>query len=117
MSEPQKSAGFDRHARRKLVNYIFVGLTMGATGVAIIGLIMILGSLLMNGLGGLSLHIFTMDQPASGMEGGLKNAIIGSLMMCALAMIVAVFIGLLAGTWLAEYGASSTTCCSRHPRS
>ncbi|NBC35180.1 phosphate ABC transporter permease PstA [Novosphingobium sp. FSY-8] len=104
MSAPVKSAGFDRHMRRKLVNYIFVGLTTLATLVAVAGLVMILGSLMKNGLGGLGLHIFTMDQPAAGTEGGLKNAILGSLVLCAMGMIGAVVVGILAGTWLAEYG-------------
>jgi phosphate transport system permease protein len=103
-SHAPAKAGFDRHARRKALNYVFVGLTSMATMVAIIGLIMILGSLLFNGLGGINLHVFTLDQPSAGSEGGLKNAILGSLMLCGMGMAIAVVIGLLAGTWLAEYG-------------
>jgi phosphate transport system permease protein len=45
-----------------------------------------------------------MDQPPPEMEGGLRNAIMGSLQLCALAMVMAVVVGILAGTWLAEYG-------------
>jgi phosphate transport system permease protein len=46
-----------------MVNYAFVGLTMAATGVAVIALLLILWSLVVNGLGGINLDIFTMDQP------------------------------------------------------
>jgi phosphate transport system permease protein len=51
----------------------------------------------------MNLNIFTMDTPAPGSPGGLRNAIVGSIMLCALAMVIAVTIGVLAGTWLAEY--------------
>lgn len=94
----------DRHARRKLVNYLFVGLTTAATGVAILALVLILYSLVVNGFGGLGLHVFTMDQPPPEMPGGLRNAIFGSLELCGIAMALALVIGILAGTWLAEYG-------------
>lgn len=95
---------FDRHARRKMVNYAFVGLTMAATGVAVIALLLILWSLVVNGLGGINLDIFTMDQPPPETPGGLRNAILGSVEMCLIGMVIAVVIGILAGTWLAEYG-------------
>jgi phosphate transport system permease protein len=94
---------FDRHARRKMVNYAFVGLTMAATGVAVIALLLILWSLVVNGLGGINLDIFTMDQPPPEAP-GLRNAILGSVEMCLIGMVIAVVIGILAGTWLAEYG-------------
>jgi phosphate transport system permease protein len=45
-----------------------------------------------------------MSQPAPDMQGGLLNAIVGSLVMCVIGMIIALFVGILAGTWLAEYG-------------
>ncbi|MEY2944014.1 MAG: phosphate transporter, permease protein PstA [Pseudomonadota bacterium] len=93
-----------RHRRRKLVNYIFVGLTSLATLIAVTALVMILTSLVMNGIGGLNMHIFTMDQPPPGEVGGLRNALVGSLMLCGAAMLLSVIIGILAGTWLAEYG-------------
>lgn len=107
MSTSAKAPLFDRHTRRKLVNYLFVAITSLATAVAVIALLLILVSLFKNGLGGMSWHIFTMDQPSPGGEGGLKNAIIGSLIMCSLGMVIAVVIGILAGTWLAEYGSGS----------
>ena len=48
-----------------------------------------------------------MDTPAPGSPGGLRNAIAGSIMMCAMAMVMALTIGVLAGTWLAEYAGQS----------
>jgi phosphate transport system permease protein len=78
-----------------------------ATGIALLALAAILWSLLTQGIGGLDLNIFTKSTPAPGSEGGLLNAILGSLMMCTVAMIGAVFIGVLAGTWLSEFARDS----------
>ena len=97
----------DRHNRRKLVNLFFVGLTSAATLVAVGALVMILVTLVQNGIGGLNAAVFTMDQPPPGETGGMRNAIFGSLIMCASAMVLALVIGILAGTWLAEYGEGS----------
>ena len=93
-----------RALRRKFFNGFFVGLTSLATLIAVGALVMILLSLLKNGLGGLHASVFTMDQPPPGEAGGLRNALVGSLLMCGLAMVLAVVVGILAGTWLAEYG-------------
>ena len=90
-------------ARRKLGNAVFVGFCWLTAAIALAALAAILFSLLKDGLSGMNLHIFTMDTPAPGSPGGLRNAILGSIMMCAIAMVIAVVIGVLAGTWLAEY--------------
>jgi phosphate transport system permease protein len=96
-----------RAARRRLFNHIFVGLCSIATAIALTALVMILWSLLTKGIGGLDGMIFTHDQPAPGSPGGLRNAIVGSLIMCAVGMGIALLVGILAGTWLAEYGAGT----------
>jgi phosphate transport system permease protein len=93
-----------RAARRRITSQIFTVACLVATGVALLALCLILWSLFTQGFGGMSLEIFTMDTPAPGSKGGLRNAIIGSLLMCAIAMVIAVVIGVLAGTWLAEIG-------------
>jgi phosphate transport system permease protein len=67
----------------------------------------VLWSLITQGVRGLNLDVFTMSTPAPGSRGGLANAIEGSIMMCLIAMAIAVTIGVLAGTWLAEYGGRS----------
>jgi len=93
-----------RSARRKLVNGVFVFFCGVATLVALIALAAILVSLVGQGVGGLDANIFKLSTPAPGSVGGLANAIVGSIMLCALAMLIALVIGILAGTWLAEYG-------------
>ncbi|MBW8733817.1 MAG: phosphate ABC transporter, permease protein PstA [Asticcacaulis sp.] len=93
-----------RAARRKAANYVFIGLCMLGTAIALLSLALILGSLVSQGIGGLNLNIFTMDTPAAGSEGGLRNAIVGSLLMCGVGMLIAIVVGVLAGTWLAEIG-------------
>jgi phosphate transport system permease protein len=93
-----------RRAVRDSLNLAFIVFCWAAAAVALSALALILWSLLKNGFGGLNLDIFLKDEPAAGSHGGLRNAITGSIVICGLAMIIAVAIGLLAGTWLAEYG-------------
>ena len=98
----------DRALRRRVVNGIFVVLCGIATVIALTALVLILWTLLSKGVGGINLSVFTLDQPAPGSVGGLRNAIVGSIAMCLGAMVIALSVGILAGTWLAEYGAGST---------
>ena len=69
MASRAASSG-SRHARRKLVNYIFVGLTSIATLIALAALVMILWTLFAKGFGGINAGIFTQDQPGGGSEPG-----------------------------------------------
>ena len=96
-----------RSGRRKLANAVFVSACSAATLLALIFLAAILASLLVQGFGGLNLAVFVQSTPAPGSPGGLANAIVGSLLMCAAAMVMAVVVGILAGTWLAEYARES----------
>jgi phosphate transport system permease protein len=93
-----------RRRKRRGVNGVFVVLASAATGLALLALVLILGELVVKGVGGLSAATFMLDQPAPGDPGGLRNAIVGSLMMCGGGMVLSLVIGVLAGTWLAEYG-------------
>ncbi len=97
----------DRATRRRISNHVFVGLCSVATLIALSFLVLILWTLVSKGIGGVNLAIFTMTQPAPGSPGGLYNAIVGSIQMCALGMVIALIVGVLAGTWLAEYGGST----------
>ena len=97
----------DRRGRRKAANALFVTFCTGAALFAIAALATILFSLLIKGIGGLNLDIFTMSTPAPESRGGLANAIVGSVLLCGVAMIGAVSVGVLAGTWLAEFGGTS----------
>ena len=91
-------------ARRRRRNAIAKGLALAATTFGLGWLVLILGVLLYEGVGGLSLAVFTQDTPPPGSAGGLLNAIAGSLVMTILAVLIGTPIGLLAGTYLAEYG-------------
>jgi phosphate transport system permease protein len=95
------------YARRRAVNSVFLVLSTAAAAIGIIALVLILYALLKNGFGGLSAAVFTQNTPAPGSAGGLANAIFGSVMMSVAAVIVGTPIGMLAGTYLAEYGRHS----------
>jgi phosphate transport system permease protein len=92
------------YARRRLKNSIVLTLSGGATLFGLGWLVMILGALVYQGLSGLSLGVFTEMTPPPGSDGGLLNPIIGSLMLTAFAVAIGTPIGILAGTYMAEYG-------------
>jgi phosphate transport system permease protein len=91
------------NARRRK-NAITMGLSLAATAFGLGWLVMILGVLLWNGFSGLSLRVFTEMTPPPGSAGGLLNPIMGSLVLTAIAVAIGTPIGVLAGTYLAEYG-------------
>ena len=92
------------YAVRRLRNGVATALSIAATLVGVGALFLILGALLWEGVGSLSLRVFTEMTPPPGASGGLLNAIVGSLIMTALAMVLGTPLGILAGTYLAEYG-------------
>jgi phosphate transport system permease protein len=92
------------YQKRRRRNFIAAGLMITATGLGLGWLVLILGVLLWNGVGGLSLAVFTENTPPPGSAGGLLNPIVGSLMLTFGAVVVGTPLGLLAGTWMAEYG-------------
>lgn len=73
-----------------------------AVGLAILA--WILGTLLVEGVGALSLTVFTQMTPPPGEAGGLLNAIVGSLLMVGFGILIALPVGVMAGIYLAEYG-------------
>ena len=91
-------------SRRKSADALFKVQCYVATGIGLIALFLILSSLLFHGFSGLNLRVFTEITPGPGSEGGLLNAIVGSLIMTALGVIIGTPIGILAGTFMAEYG-------------
>jgi phosphate transport system permease protein len=98
------------YGKRRRANAIGLVLSMGAMVLGLAVLLWILGVLFSNGLAALDSNMFTQDTPAPGSEGGgLRNAIVGSLMMVGLTVLVATPIGILAGIYLAEYGDQSKT--------
>ncbi|HLN08459.1 MAG TPA: phosphate ABC transporter permease PstA [Xanthobacteraceae bacterium] len=90
-------------ARRRR-NGITKGLTVGATLFGLGWLVLILADLLWEGFSGLSVRVFTEMTPPPGSNGGLLNPIIGSLMLTAIAVAIGAPLGILAGTYMAEYG-------------
>jgi phosphate transport system permease protein len=94
----------DLYKRRRAKNSIVVALSLGATAIGLGWLVMILGTLLFEGLSGLSPAVFTEMTPPPGSAGGLLNPIIGSLMITVIAVLIGTPIGIFAGTYMAEYG-------------
>ncbi|HTC50313.1 MAG TPA: phosphate ABC transporter permease PstA [Steroidobacteraceae bacterium] len=96
-----------RSGTRKIANVVALTLSVGATAVGLFFLGAILWTLLKNGLAGMSLQLFTQMTPPPGSAGGLLNAIFGSAAMTIMGIAVGAPLGVLAGTYLAEYGGNS----------
>ena len=92
------------YAARRRKNSITMVLSLAATAFGLGWLVLILGVLLYEGFSGLSLAVFTEMTPPPGSTGGLLNAIMGSLVLTGLAVLIGTPIGILAGTYMAEYG-------------
>jgi phosphate transport system permease protein len=92
------------YAARRRRNQIAMGLSLAATVIGLGWLVLILGTLLWEGFNGLSVAVFTEMTPPPGAAGGLLNPIVGSLILTVLAVLIGTPIGILAGTYMAEYG-------------
>jgi phosphate transport system permease protein len=92
------------YARRRRRNLVMMSLSLGATLFGLGWLVVILGELLFQGFAGLSLAVFTEMTPPPGSDGGLLNPIMGSLILTVLAVLIGTPVGMLAGTYMAEYG-------------
>ncbi|HYM41595.1 MAG TPA: phosphate ABC transporter permease PstA [Steroidobacteraceae bacterium] len=96
-----------RRLRRKLTNVLALGLSACATAVGLFFLGAILWTLVSRGVAGLSGTLFTAMTPPPGGSGGLLNAIYGSVAMTVIGILIGGPVGMLAGTYLAEYGRTS----------
>ncbi|MFO1148508.1 MAG: phosphate ABC transporter permease PstA [Alsobacter sp.] len=96
-----------RYNRRSRTSTVWMALSIAATALGLGMLVLILGSLLIKGFGSLSLAVFTQMTPPPGSAGGLLNAIVGSLLMTGLGVLIGAPLGILAGTYLAEYSNDS----------
>jgi len=94
-------ARYGRRKRRNATNSI---LCVGATVLGVGVLAIILGTLVYRGFSGLSVQVFTQMTPPPGSAGGLLNAIFGSLVMTVIGVLIGAPLGMLAGTYMAEYG-------------
>jgi phosphate transport system permease protein len=92
------------YRRRNLANAIAIVMACAAAlfGLAFLG--WILWTLVVKGLAGIDPALFMQDQPPPMEAGGLRNAFIGSILMCGMGILLGTPMGIAAGTWLAEYG-------------
>jgi phosphate transport system permease protein len=92
------------YRRRRIVNYFNMTASVLVTLLGIFLLASILATLVRYGVEGLSLTLFTQMTPPPGQSGGLLNAIVGSVILTVLGIAIGAPVGVLAGTYLAEYG-------------
>jgi phosphate transport system permease protein len=91
------------YRRRILVHRLVMALSVLATAFGLLWLVLVLGTLLIDGIGAIRPSLFTEMTPPPGSSGGLANAIVGSVLMTLIATLVGTPTGILAGTFLAEY--------------
>ena len=102
MSTHNSNAGLYR--RRGITNVVALFLSCATAIFGLFFLAWILWTLVAKGISGINWQLFTQMTPPPMEEGGLANAFFGSAVMCALAIAIGTPLGVLAGTWLAEYG-------------
>jgi phosphate transport system permease protein len=90
--------------RRKLTNTVVTSSAIGAAGLGLLFLAWVLWTLVIRGAGALGLDVFTEMTPPPGSDGGLLNPIFGSIVMTGAATLIGTPLGILAGTYMAEYG-------------
>ncbi len=93
-----------RFLRRRGINLFNLTGSVLATVFGLFWLIWILWTTLSYGISAIDWKLFVQNTPAPGNVGGLANAIVGSLIMVGLATVIGTPVGILAGTWLAEFG-------------
>ena len=103
MYEPSLRTPTRRLGRRRVASVFMVTLTCLAAALAVVPLVVILGYLLKQGAGALSLDFFThMPKPVGEEGGGMANAILGTIMLIGIASLVGLPVGIGAGLYLAE---------------
>jgi phosphate transport system permease protein len=97
-----------QHRRRKFINMVALTLSMSAMAFGLVWLLWILFEIARLGVAGLDASTFTeMTPPPMASDGGLANAVMGSLMMVGAATLLGTPIGILSGIYLGEYGRKS----------
>lgn len=106
MQPPTSSIRSDNwvYRRRSMLNKVMLTLSMAALVFGLVWLVWILAVLVLKGGSALSLTLFTESTPPPGQAGGLLNAIMGSFVMVGIGTLIGTPVGILAGTYLAEYG-------------
>jgi phosphate transport system permease protein len=105
-----QSLKINKASRRSLFNAIMTGLAGLCILTAIVPLVLVLFYVTVNGFNRLDLALFTQLPPAPGLQGGgIANAIVGTLIVVAIATTIAVPIGVMCAIWLAEFGGDDTS--------
>ena len=107
MTPAEKKSRAAKFSQRKLVNNVATAMALAAMAFGLFWLFWILWETLLLGIGGLSVATFTQMTPPPNDEGGLANAIFGSLLMVVLATCLGTPIGIMAGIYLAEFDTKS----------
>ena len=97
----------DVYAQRRFANALVMTLSVVATGFGLLWLVLVLWTLVSNGISAITPALFTQMTPPPGNSGGLLNAIAGSVAMTLIATLIGTPTGVLAGTFLAEYSQRS----------
>jgi phosphate transport system permease protein len=95
------------YTRRRLINIFNLTVSVLATVFGLVWLVWLLWTLVENGLQWLGPTVFTASTPPPGESGGLANAIVGSLLMTGVGVLIGAPVGVLAGTYLSEFGQRS----------
>src|SRR5262245_14760059 len=95
------------YAGRRIANNVAIGAAVGATALGLFWLAAILWTLLTHGIAAMGPDLFTKTTPPPGSDGGLLNALYGSAIMTLIGTLIGAPFGILAGTYLAEYGRNS----------
>lgn len=103
----QKANGNTIYMRRRLVNRLSLVFAYAAMAFGLFWLGWIFYTLISEGVSGLGAHIFSMNTPPPMVQGGLKNAIVGSLMITMGGLVIGTPIGVMCGIYLAEFGQGS----------
>jgi len=97
----------DLYTRRRIANSVVMSLSVAATAFGLLWLVLVLWTLLENGIAAITPALFAQMTPPPGSAGGLLNAIFGSVVMTLMATLIGTPTGILAGTFLAEYSRGS----------
>src|SRR5271167_5001646 len=95
------------YTRRRIANSVVMTLSVAATAFGLLWLVLVLWTLLENGVAAITPALFSQMTPPPGSAGGLLNAIFGSVVMTLIATLIGTPTGILAGTFLAEYSRGS----------
>lgn len=102
------------YTRRKWLSKVMLGLSASAAGIAIILLALILGYVLVNGISFLNINFLTQAaKPVGEAGGGMRNEILGTLILVSIGSIVAIPVGLLAGIFLSDFAGPRTASAVR----